>query len=64
MKNNALLSEERHFITKEFADTLASKTPAPYLRCTIQRNKLWLPWPSMIAVHKTGGRACAHISIT
>jgi hypothetical protein len=32
MKNNVLRTEERQFITKEFADTLAGKTPAPYLR--------------------------------
>jgi hypothetical protein len=32
MKNNVSISEERQFITKEFADTLAGKTPAPYLR--------------------------------
>jgi hypothetical protein len=32
MKNNVSRTEERQFITKEFADTLAGKTPAPYLR--------------------------------
>src|SRR5260370_29469592 len=32
MKNNLSVIEERQFITKEFADTLAGKTPAPYLR--------------------------------
>jgi hypothetical protein len=32
MKNNVLGIEERQFITKEFADTLAGKTPAPYFR--------------------------------
>lgn len=32
MKNNVSLAEERQFITKEFADTLAGKNPAPYLR--------------------------------
>jgi hypothetical protein len=32
MKNNVSITEERQFITKEFADTLAGKTPAPYLR--------------------------------
>ena len=32
MKKNVSGTEERQFITKEFADTLAGKTPAPYLR--------------------------------
>src|SRR5439155_3382435 len=33
MKNSHVsIIEERQFITKEFADTLAGKTPAPYLR--------------------------------
>jgi hypothetical protein len=32
MKNKVSRTEERQFITKEFADTLAGKTPAPYLR--------------------------------
>jgi hypothetical protein len=33
MKNSHVsIVEERQFITKEFADTLAGKTPAPYLR--------------------------------
>jgi hypothetical protein len=32
MRNNVSRVEERHFITKEFADTLAGKAPAPYLR--------------------------------
>ncbi|MFZ3374267.1 MAG: hypothetical protein WA183_01800 [Chthoniobacterales bacterium] len=32
MRNNVTGIEERQFITKEFADTLAGKTPAPYLR--------------------------------
>src|SRR4029077_9180092 len=32
MKNNVSITQERQFITKEFADTLAGKTPAPYLR--------------------------------
>ncbi len=32
MKNIVSRVEERQFITKEFADTLAGKTPAPYLR--------------------------------
>jgi hypothetical protein len=32
MKETASRIEERQFITKEFADTLAGKTPAPYLR--------------------------------
>ena len=32
MKNDVSRIEERQFITKEFADTLAGKTPAPYLR--------------------------------
>jgi hypothetical protein len=32
MKNNVSGIEERQFITKEFADTIAGKTPAPYLR--------------------------------
>ncbi len=32
MKDIVSRTEERQFITKEFADTLASKTPAPYLR--------------------------------
>lgn len=32
MKNNVSITEERQLITKEFADTLAGKTPAPYLR--------------------------------
>jgi hypothetical protein len=32
MKNNVSITEERQFITKEFADTLAGRTPAPYLR--------------------------------
>src|SRR5438034_6132950 len=30
--NVVSITEERQFITKEFADTLAGKTPAPYLR--------------------------------
>jgi hypothetical protein len=32
MKNDVSITEERQFITKEFADTLAGKTTAPYLR--------------------------------
>jgi hypothetical protein len=32
MKNNVSRTEERQFITKEFADTIAGKTPPPYLR--------------------------------
>ena len=32
MENNISRIEERQFITKEFADALAGKTPAPYLR--------------------------------
>jgi hypothetical protein len=32
MKDTASRIEERQFITKEFADTLAGKSPAPYLR--------------------------------
>jgi hypothetical protein len=32
MKDNVWIIKEREFITKEFADTLAGKTPAPYLR--------------------------------
>jgi hypothetical protein len=33
MKNSPVsIAEERQFITKEFADALADKTPAPYLR--------------------------------
>jgi hypothetical protein len=32
MKNNVSIVEERQFITKEFADTLAGKLPPPYLR--------------------------------
>jgi hypothetical protein len=32
MKDAVSRIEERQFITKEFADTLAGKTPAPYLR--------------------------------
>jgi hypothetical protein len=32
MKNNVSITEERQFITKEFADTIAGKTPPPYLR--------------------------------
>jgi hypothetical protein len=32
MKNDVSRIEEPQFITKEFADTLAGKTPAPYLR--------------------------------
>ena len=32
MKNNVSKIEERQFITKEFSDTLAGKTPSPYLR--------------------------------
>jgi hypothetical protein len=32
MKNNVSIAEERQFITKEFADTIAGKTPPPYLR--------------------------------
>src|SRR5713101_115092 len=32
MKNNVSRIEERQFITKEFSDTLAGKTPSPYLR--------------------------------
>ena len=32
MKSDVARVEERQFITKEFADTLAGKTPAPYLR--------------------------------
>ena len=33
MKNSHVsIIEERQFITKEFADTLAGKTPVPYLR--------------------------------
>jgi hypothetical protein len=32
MKNNVSVTEERQFITKEFADTIAGETPAPYLR--------------------------------
>ena len=32
MKTDVSRVEERQFITKEFADTLAGKTPAPYLR--------------------------------
>jgi len=32
MKNKVSRTEERQFITKEFADTLSGKTPAPYLR--------------------------------
>jgi hypothetical protein len=32
MKNTVSGTEERQFITKEFADTLAGKNPAPYLR--------------------------------
>jgi hypothetical protein len=33
MKNSHVsIIEERQFITREFADTLAGKTPAPYLR--------------------------------
>jgi hypothetical protein len=32
MKNQVSITEERQFITKEFADTLAGKSPAPYLR--------------------------------
>src|SRR6266566_2202139 len=31
-KTDVSITEERQFITKEFADTLAGKTPAPYLR--------------------------------
>jgi predicted Zn-dependent protease len=32
MKKHIAVIEERQFITKEFADTLAGKLPAPYLR--------------------------------
>jgi hypothetical protein len=32
MKNNVSRTEEPQFITKEFADTLAGKSPAPYLQ--------------------------------
>ncbi len=32
MKNNVSIAEERQFITKEFADAIAGKIPAPYLR--------------------------------
>jgi hypothetical protein len=32
MESNVSISEERQFITREFADTLAGKPPAPYLR--------------------------------
>src|SRR6266568_2083429 len=32
MKNQVSISEERQFITKEFADAIAGKTPSPYLR--------------------------------
>jgi len=32
MKNNVSIIEERQLITKEFADTIAGKTPPPYLR--------------------------------
>jgi hypothetical protein len=32
MKNNVSITEERQFITKEFADTLDGKSPSPYLR--------------------------------
>ena len=32
MKNDVSITEERQFITKEFADTLAGKSPSPYLR--------------------------------
>jgi hypothetical protein len=32
MKSNVSRIEERQFITKEFADTIAGKAPAPYLR--------------------------------
>src|SRR6266480_3045435 len=34
MRNNqtSSIAEERQFITKEFADTLAGKSPSPYLR--------------------------------
>ena len=32
MKTDISITQERQFITKEFADTLAGKLPAPYLR--------------------------------
>jgi Helix-turn-helix domain len=32
MKNNVSIAEERQFVTKEFVDTTAGKTPPPYLR--------------------------------
>src|ERR1700680_1765349 len=32
MKNNVWITEERQFMTKEFADTIAGKMPAPYFR--------------------------------
>src|SRR6266496_3145506 len=32
MRNTTSRTEEHQFITKEFADTLEGKTPAPYLR--------------------------------
>jgi hypothetical protein len=32
MKNNISITEERQFITREFADSMAGKTPPPYFR--------------------------------
>jgi len=40
MKNNHVsIKGERQFITKEFADTIAGKTPSPYLRLHVPVQK-------------------------
>ena len=61
MKNIVSKIEERQFITKEFADTLAGKTPAPYLRrARSSATSIGRAWANMIPAHEKDGQVCAH----
>ncbi len=62
MKTDISTIEERQFMTKEFADTLAGKSPAPYLRVhdPVQQALVALAKNELSA--QQDGQVCAHTS--
>jgi hypothetical protein len=54
MKNNVSVTEDRQLITKEFADTIAGKTPSPYLRLHDPVQKALMEFAASDEVRRAG----------
>jgi hypothetical protein len=55
MKTDISVTEERQFITKEFADTIAGKTPLPYLRLHDPVQKALIEYAASSEIQKQTG---------